>query len=151
MSTRMTLDALMTVPAGGWDTSVDDGGGAATATLTAGDRYSGDVCTDFAAVLDSATGQTFTVSIDPDTGFCTISVASGTFTLSWTDTELRDYLGFAGNLTPAAASFTGTLGCQGLWCPNCPVDGDDLQLDKTGNLRTDARYSRSPTGKTLLF
>lgn len=101
--------------------------GAVTATVPAG-TYAGIVAL-MAAVktaLDAAASATFTVTINTTetvrTNLVTIDLTSGagTWTLNWTDPELRDALGFAGNLSGANA-YTGTLPVPGMWTPDCPA------------------------------
>lgn len=48
--------------------------------------------------------------------------ATQTFSLTWTSTALRDVLGFAADLTPAALSFAGTKHVKGVWLPDCDLD-----------------------------
>lgn len=117
--------AYYTVPTGGYAMAVNIGA-PVTATVAAG-TYAGIVPL-MAAVdsaLETATGGTFTVTINTTetvrTNLVTIDLTSGAgnWTLTWTDTELRDALGFAGNLSGANA-YTGTLPVPGMWTPDCP-------------------------------
>ncbi len=104
--------------------------------------------------MDAATGKTFTLTVaddSNDTGFVTIAVGSGTFTLTWTATDLRDLLGFTGTLTPTAASFTGTIGCLAVFLPTCPLIGPGMDYLINGHLRTDAKYQAGPTGTVSVW
>jgi hypothetical protein len=120
------LSTHYTVPTGGYAMALNVSG-AVTATVPAG-TYAGIVAL-MAAVksaLDTAATATFTVTINTTetvrTNLVTIDLTSGggNWTLNWTDTELRDALGFAGNLSGANA-YTGTLPVPGMWTPDCPV------------------------------
>jgi hypothetical protein len=102
-------------------------------------------------LLDAASGAdgAFTVSSsvgEAGTGLVTIAHATQTITITWTTaTELRDALGFAGTLTPAALSFTGTLHARGVWLPDCPHSAAYGPND-AGHTKSDRRASVSPRG-----
>jgi hypothetical protein len=69
--------------------------------------------------------------------------AGGTFSITWTDTGLRDLLGFTGNLA-AAASYTATNVSPLLWSPAKPLR-PELSPRGTAGLRTPlAYYTQSP-------
>lgn len=156
---RGRLEAEITVPTGGWDFSltVTAIGGPTTGTVAAGSYHH----SDFLAAVDTALEAVFggdgawTVTSsagESGTGLVTIAHATETFTLSWTDTDLRDALGFAGTLTPAALTFTGTKVAQQLWLPNAEGafaygNGDE------GHTETDASTTESPRGdvKRLVY
>jgi hypothetical protein len=150
-----SIEALITVPSGGWTVSVNDGGGADIATVPAGTYYPTEFRAAFITALNTATGKTFTISgsfLSFGTGIVSaLSINVGTYTLTWTSTEIRDILGFTGNLTPAAATFAGTNGHKGLFLPDCQFYGDDLTPTTDGHLRTDARFSKGPTGTVTSF
>jgi hypothetical protein len=150
---------MITVPSGGWDfaLTVTAIGGPTTGTIAAGTYH----LTDFLAAVDTALEAVFggdgawTVTVsdgETGTGLVTIAHATQTYSLTWTDTDARDALGFAGNLTPAALSFTGTKVAQQLWLPNAEAafaygNGDE------GHTETDAASTESPRGdvKTLVY
>ena len=111
---RGRVEARITVPTGGWSVSltITAIGGPYTVTIPAGNIFPTDLLSSFQTQLDAATGGdgAFTVSAswgESGTGFVTIAHATQTFTLTWTSTDLRDVLGFAGTLTPAARTLTG--------------------------------------------
>ena len=66
------------------DIVFDEGGGALIATLTNNDYWPDALATEVKAQLDAAGGDTYTVSIDDDTGLVTIS-STGTFSLDTTN------------------------------------------------------------------
>lgn len=128
-------EALATIPTGDWEFALtDNSGGPYTITLTAANTYyhssAGNDSVDLPAklkeLMDAASGQTYTVSVSAGvsgTGKYTISVDSGTFTISWTDTALRNLLGIdAGDDVSAVATVTGSSQAEGLWLPQCPVE-----------------------------
>lgn len=145
------LEGRVTVPAGGWDVALtDQDAGPTTVTLAAGDYYlsgtSGLIATLLTAI-NTAMGQTWTLSLDAGadgTGKVTIGCGGATCTIAWTDTDLRDLLGFAGNLS-AATSYVGTLHARSLWLPDCPTNSPYGSLDH-GRTETDARGVESPGG-----
>lgn len=148
------LEALITVPDGGWSLSVNIGGGPLAVTFTEFDTYyPTSLLSTLKTKLDTATGQTFTVSGNfgsNGTGVVTISVAAGTYAITWSGTVLRNLLGFTGNIAATATS-TGTNGMQGVWLPDCAISSaGDIDFDSVGHLRTDATFSVSPTG-TVTF
>jgi hypothetical protein len=87
------------------------------------------------------------VQVTPVWSSSSVTVTSNTWSLSWTSTVLRDYLGFAANITNSTTAQTGTLQCRGVWIPDCPLqlDGDPEQAPTISDLRT----SQSPTGFVL--
>ena len=115
-----------------------------TATVTASSsRYYSDLATAFGTALSTATGDTVTVTISLTTGLCTIS-STANIAITWTSTDLRDLLGFTGNLS-AATSHVGTMRVRGLWLPNAEGaftygNGDE------GHIETDLAVTVSPRG-----
>jgi len=103
---------------GSWDLTV---GGSARAT-TAGSYwfapYSGEGSTfldHLQTVIRNDYGSA-TVTLSMSTGLVTIDLAT-TGTIVWDDTELRDLLGFTGNLS-GASSYTGTYQPYYMWRPS---------------------------------
>ncbi len=148
---RGRVEARITVPTGGWSVSltITAIGGPYTVTVAAGNYFPTDLLSSFQTQLDAATGAdgAFTVSAswgETGTGLVTISHTIQTFTLTWTSTDLRDVLGFAGNLTPAALTFTGTLHARGVWLSDCEMDVD-RGIDG-GVYETDRAVQVSPQG-----
>ena len=143
-----------------WTVSGSDDSGAwgpVTVIATATTTYA----TDLAALLEAATADagagatdTYTVTTDfgeSGTGKVTIDCdAANPWDLTWVETNLRDALGFAGNIVNASTPQTGTIHAGGVWLPDqikitLRGDNDD------GTDETDAVTTESPTGavKTL--
>jgi hypothetical protein len=143
------LEALITNSVN-WTGSVNDGGGADTFTVTAGSRYPTDFLAALETALEAATGSGWTVTWsdgEAGTGIVTIAINSGSASVTWTSTDMRDLLGYTGNLS-SAASHVGARGMQGAYFPGCPLasESEDFDPDTQGNLVTDATHYRGPTG-----
>jgi hypothetical protein len=116
----------------------------AVATVTANStRYPSDLATAFGTALSTATTDTVTVTISLTTGLCTIS-STANIAITWTSTDLRDLLGFTGNLS-AATSHVGTKNVRGLWLSQAEGafaygNGDE------GHIETDLTATISPRG-----
>ncbi len=142
----------MTVPSATSVSATNSGGGATTVTLTAGSYTTTSLLTHLVAKLTadrapSSGAWTASVSTGQSgTGLVTIN-CTGTWSLSWTSTVLRDLLGHTGNYASVSAAQTGTINARGLWLPDCPmtIDGDPSRAPKV----TDARASESPTGLVI--
>ena len=155
------LEAQYTVPTGGWSVAVTITaiGGPFTCTIAAGTYFPTALLTAFQTALDGASGGdgAFTVSAgtgESGTGLVTIAHAVQTFSLTWTSTDLRDSLGFTADLTPAAASFSGTKHFRGVWLPtyaiNAPrgtdagyTDTDRSEMTTPGGTVTSLVYQSS--------
>jgi hypothetical protein len=158
--TRGRLEARITVPAGGWLASLTVtaiGGPTSFTAAAAGNYFPSDLLTTFQTNLDAVFGGdgAFTVSAswgETGTGLVTIAHATQTYSLTWTSTAMRDVLGFAGNLTPAALSFTGTEQCEGVWLPNCEI-ASAYGNDDEGHNESDMGATVSPGGdiKALVY
>lgn len=109
---------------------------------------------DFVALLqtqlntysDSA-AWTIALSIGANgTGQVTIN-CTGTFSLAFTNVEIRQLLGFAADIVGATTPQIGAAQARSLWIPDCPVavDGDP----RTAPPATDLRQTQSPTGAVL--
>lgn len=142
---RGALSALI-YQASNWTVSAA-GTATAVATVTASSsRYHTDLATAFGAALSTATTDTVTVTIsagETGTGLCTIT-STANLAITWTSTDLRDLLGFTGNLS-AATSHVGTRQVRGLWLPNAEGaftygNGDE------GHIETDMSTTESPRG-----
>lgn len=141
------------VPTGGTTLSVTNGAGGPTAVTVAAGAY---FLTAFLAALQAAliaqrppsTG-TWVVTLSTGasgTGKVTINCTqvAGTWSITWTDTTLRDLLGFTLNIVAVAVAQTGTKQARGLWIPDCPLN---LDCDTArAPLVTDAISTVSPRG-----
>ena len=140
---KVLVEARVTVPGGGWSFTLN----AVSKTITAGNKFPLDILTEFLVLLASLTGET--VTVDPATGKITVA-ASANFTIVWTSTDLRNLLGFTGDLS-GASSYTGSTGLQGLWIPSCPVGGDTFDPATDGHPRSDETSPTSPRGEVATF
>lgn len=152
MSAGGRLEARFTVPSAVTISVTSNAGGPTVVTIAAGSYTP----TSFCAYLQSAliaqrsvTAGTWTVTLSTGrtgTGFVTIAVTAGTFSITWTSTLLRDILGFTATIT-AQTSSTGPQQCLGLWLPDCPTMTD---LDPTLAPRvTDSRSVESANGLVI--
>lgn len=146
------VEGRVTVPTGGWDVAcTDESGGPTTVTLAAGDYYlsgtSGLVAT-LETAINAAMTQAWTVAIgagEDGTGKVTIGVGGDPAfsAISWTDTDLRDLLGFTGNVS-SDVSYVGTNHARSLWLPDAPINspyGANDPLEES-----DYRSVSSPAG-----
>ncbi len=130
MATFGKLEYQITVPTGGWDTTV----GGVTKTIPAGTYYLSSVgsgARDFLAEVAFQFGASSVVGSlgENGTGLITIQF-SGATAIAWVDTEVRDILGFAAD-SAAATSHTGTKHARGVWLPQNPP----LALNRGGYWR----------------
>jgi hypothetical protein len=79
-----------------------------------------------------------------DTGFVTMSRGS-TFTVTWTDTGLRDILGFTGNLS-GASSYTATNQHMHGWYPGVALVDRIGDERSPGMATSDVQVMRTPGG-----
>lgn len=140
-----------TVPAGVTLSATTNAGGPTTVTVTAEGYDSIDgFMTELAIQLNSVrpvTAGTWTVTAPVATAgatpLVTIAVTAGTFSITWTSTLLRDFLGFTGTIT-SQSSATGTNAIKGVWQPDCPLVPDARH--RSAPRVTDVRRARTPTG-----
>lgn len=124
MSVAGYVAAQITVPD---DVEIDvttNAGGPTTVTITAGDY---DDIADLVAQIQvdliaqrSVTAGTWQVSWSSTTGMVTIAVTNGTYSITFTSTQLRDLLGFTGNIAAQATS-TGAAQARSVWMPGCTI------------------------------
>ena len=150
--TAARIEWQATIPTGGYDVAltITAIGGPFTVTVPAGAYFLTDLLSTFKTLLDAASGAdgVFTVSASlgqTGTGLVTISHTLQTFTLAWTDTELRDLFGFTGTLTPAALTFTGTRNARGAWLSGAESAFSYGNSDE-GHTETDIGSTESPAG-----
>lgn len=127
------LEALITIPSGGWQFRIDEiGGGDANATMTipAASYYhsvAGSGSNDLAAEIQaqiaaSALNASYTVTVsagESGTGkyrFVATGGGVSLFIFTWTNTEIRDLVGFSGSETTDLDQ-TGDNHAQALWLP----------------------------------
>jgi len=127
------LEGRITIPTGGWTGSVNDSGvgGDVTWTVAAGTYYltsadtpgggSQSLIVAFRDALNlAAPTDTLAVtvsSLETGTGLVTIT-SSGSTTITWVSTDIRDLLGFKANLA-SGTTWTSDYHARGMWLPNC--------------------------------
>lgn len=146
-------EAFMYVPAATSIAVTNSGGGPTTVTLTEGSYTITSLCAHLQSALTAqrapAAGA-WSVSVSTGvsgTGLVTIATSVSTFSITWTSTDLRDALGFTGDIS-ATASSTGTITAKGLWFPDCPLslaNGDPARAPEV----TDTSGTRGPRGKVI--
>jgi hypothetical protein len=111
----------VTVPTGGWRVTITAGGGGTVGTVPAGTYYINGVVADAADLLTALAGaiqfglagegSAAIVAVTlSSSGIVSISLDTGTATLAWTDTDLRDILRFDPDGASTALSTTATSG-----------------------------------------
>ena len=128
--------------------------GATTYTLTAGEYYprgytgeaTSQLVEHLTALLEPRAG-TPVVSVSLTTGLVTINWDGTATTVTWTDTELRDILGFTGNLT-SATSHVSTYPMRYLWLPSVAPSGYPTTVDDIWEPRSNSRVIASPDGSS---
>ena len=147
------LEGKVTIPTGGWTGTINDSGagGAAAFTVAAGTYYlkgsSGLVQAFEDALNVAATTDTVTCSLaagENGTGLVT-TTTSGTCTIAWTSTDLRDILGYTGTLGPGT-SFVGTNQCRNLWLAKCPYNAPNSIYPWKGAIVVDGRSTWTSGG-----
>lgn len=147
------LEARISVPAGGWDVSINGGGGAVTANIPVGDYFFSEFLVAVADAFDTADptgGWTVSANIgETGNGLVTIN-SGGTSSITWTDTEVRDILGFAGNVSGSDEHISSDHALP-VWIPGCPkwTPYGDAVFD----MMSDLRQTIAPSGggiKTLV-
>lgn len=148
VTTAGSVQAYMTVPTL-TQLVATNGGGTATVTIAAGAKRP----TDLANILQTALNATtplaagWSVTVSQSTGLCTIDCSSRPFSITWSNTTLRDILGFTANISAVSAAQSGSKQVSGLWLPDCPVRAD---LEPSmAPIATDKRETMSPTYNVL--
>lgn len=150
------LEGLVVVPTGGWAIAADEGGGDETATVAAGNYYLTSTTSLLSALKTALDGTTltgvFTVTLDDtdDTSLGKVTISSTVaFTAVWTSTDLMEALGFTGDLTPSATSFTGASQARYLYLPTCGRSNPMAADGDAGAEMSDLTTAVSPTGKVV--
>lgn len=148
------VEARWRVPSGGVSLNVTHVTGPHVVTIPAGDYYltaAGGVDSILDELEDrlnaDAGPANWTVTMDASTGLVTIHCTGDTFLIEWTNTDLRDALGYSTDSPSNDDPFTGTAQAKGLWLPDSPMNCDDHP--SMAPEETDLRTSESPTGYTL--
>jgi hypothetical protein len=144
------VEARYTLTSAWTGTATTSLGGPTTFTVAAGTYY----CTELLAAVQAAlraarTPATWLVTCaNTEAGTGLVSIAqgtAGTWSIAWTSTDMRDALGFTGNLTSVSTTQTGTNSIKGMWLPDSPlvIPTDD----DAGFTMSDLRQSIGPTGE----
>ena len=156
MATNGKLEARITVPTGGWDVALtDQDAGPTTVTIPAGTYYHSSAGSEaegfadtFATLANAAMGQTWVSSVaagEAGTGKYTLSCGGSTCTVTFTDTEVRDLMGFTGNLT-GSTSYTSSAQAEGLWLPEYPYQSLNGGPSWNGWWETDQKSVENAAG-----
>ncbi len=143
------LEARITLASAWTATFTNVADGATAVDVPSGNYY----LVDLIAAIDGDIGPNWSISVsdgEGGTGRCTINSTSTPWSITWASTDLRDALGFTGNISGVSAAQTGTNHCQALWMPDVPkwsMYGDSAN----GSLITDFRQTKSPTGVVRAF
>jgi len=160
MANKGKIEGLITVPAGGWSAQLTDSlGGPTTVTVPAGTYYpsvadSGarGLAAELESQADAAMGQDWNVILasgEGGTGKTTINCVGGTCTVIWTDTDLRDALGFTANLS-GSTGYTSPNQARCLWMPDgYPIVPFDLD-DYSGIEENDLIATEAPGGQVYV-
>jgi len=146
MSKRGRLEAQIH-QASNWSVTAT-GSSTGTSTVNASSsRYPTDLLGACASAWSTTTGDTVTVTGswgEAGTGKVTIA-STATLAINWgSATDLRDLLGFTGNLS-GSASYTSTNHARGVWLPDCPMAAKYGPNDD-GHTKTDRTESQGPRG-----
>lgn len=152
-----SVEGRLTVPSTGYSMTinVNGGGDQSVLVLLPGNAYwplsSPSFLTLIQVALNFAEGGTWTLTYDggdSGTGKVTLARAGGlNFTVTWTDTALRDLLGFDADLS-GAASYQSANACPWVWLPDRQrwfpptPDGHD------GRPVVNTKITASPSGTT---
>lgn len=143
------IEARYTLTSAWTGTATTSLGGPTVWSVAAGTYYATELRAAFQASLRAVrTPATWLVTCaDGEAGTGLVSIAqgtAGTWSIAWTSTDLRDALGFTGNITSVSTTQTGTSAMKGVWLPDAsiwmPTDDD------AGFTYSDLRSSVSPTG-----
>lgn len=152
------LEALITVPTGGWAFAINDSGagGDVSGTIAAGDYYltgSAGFIKAFETALNlAAPTDTFTVVLgNGEGGTGKVSIQSnGNGVLTWTAADLRDLLGWTTNVTLVANVASVAPGqCRALWLPDCDYDAPNELYPWLGWPEVDLQVAESPAGQVF--
>lgn len=143
------IEARFAVPA---DTEIEatTSAGTVTVTVTAGDYWLSDLLEQLADDLNdqaTPTSGTWSTALSSSTGQVTIAVSTGTYSIVWTSTDLRDLLGFTVNVA-AQSSATGAAQAKGLWIPDRPLNIANGRI-ASAPVMSGLRTTESPTGVVI--
>lgn len=155
------IESLITIPTGDYEFSLtDNSGGPYTITLAAAETYyhsslgnqANDLAAELKTLMDAASGRTYTVTVDATvggTGKYTISVDTGNYSITWTDTALRNLLGFTSDVSSQSTA-TGANQAKGLWLPAAPI-WKEYGIESEGKPRSSANIQVGSDGTYYAF
>ena len=148
---RGRFEALITVPSPGWSVSATNGAGGPTTVTVPATTYSfTSLCSAFQTQLNTSRPNGWTVSFgggEGGTGLVTLNCSSTNWSITWTSTDLRDALGYSGDIAARASSLAADRQSYLIWMPDCPYWAPlDLTLE-SGLIETDLRQAESPDGR----
>lgn len=137
-----------------WTAAFTDSVGLTTVTINSGNWY----ILDLIAEINIDLPRNWLVTIDDGeggTGRVTITTTDVNFSVTWTSTDLRDLLGFTGNIVAVSTAQTGTNAAKGIWLPDVvkwSPHGDEDGGGDIGVLVTDKTQTVNGQGyvKTLV-
>lgn len=143
------VEAYLTVPVGVAISATNSVGGPTSVAIIAGSYSATTLLAHVVAQLNllRPSGWTGTLSTGAvGTGRATLN-CTGTWSIAWTSTTLRDALGFTADFVGVSAAQIATNGMRGLWMPDCPMqlDGDPARAP----LVSDLRVTLSATGNVF--
>lgn len=125
MPTRNRWEAEIVVPTGGWDVALVEAApfsDSGTVTVTAGTYTWATFLAELVTRLDAAASGSYTVTLSDGvvgTGRATITATDpNDFSLTWTDTDLRDLLGYTATLS-GGQIYVSPAHVKGMWLPDC--------------------------------
>lgn len=154
-------ESKITIPTGGYSFSLTDGsGGPYSINLSVDATYyhssagndSESMVAKLKSRMEAFSGQTYTVSLTATasgSGVYTIAVDSGTFSITWSSTALRDLLGFDANVV-TQSSASGADHAQALWLPQTPTRAE-YGLNSPGRVESAAVVSLAEDGTYSAF
>lgn len=147
------LEALITVPTGGWGLRAFDDGGIFTATITAGTYYMTTFLAEVKTQLDASGTVTWTVTIadgEAGTGKVTISATGALVELylsdALTDDEVWQLMGYTETTKEGTTSHTSEGHARMIWLPDGTKTSFGGDADGDGWSESDARSVESPSG-----
>lgn len=142
------LEARITV-ASNLSAEFDDGT-PGNLVVVAGDYYLTDLISEIESQIQAISAG-WSISIDygegsSATGRITLDCSNDPFSVTWYDTDLRDLLGFTGNISAVSDPQTAAGAAQGLWLPGV-VKSTRHGDNDGGTITSDLRSTVSPTGQ----
>jgi hypothetical protein len=145
--TTSSTSSVSVTNGGGGPTAVNDYAGGNYYIAGSNEITINNFTEDFQASLQSQrppSGSAWTVTYSTTTNKVTIDCPTDTWSLVWTDTALRDLLGFTADITASTVAVTGSNPVRGVWASDCPIFLDGALTAKPRV--SDLRQTESPSG-----